>query len=107
MIYVASPYSHENPSVCFRRYIAALEYADRLIKAGHPTFSPIAYGYFFEQFCGANGNFESWIGFNDTMILRCDVVHVLMLEGWDRSRGVRHEIEFAHRNGIPVEHIHA
>ena len=37
----------------------------------------------------------------------CDRLVVLMLEGWNRSRGVREEIETAESMGIDVEYMEA
>lgn len=105
MIYVASPYSHERGDVRHLRYLAVLEYTHGLIRQGIPAFSPIAYGYFFEVFCGANGNYESWRIFNDEMLPRCSSMHVLMLPGYDFSRGVRHEIDLATEIGLPTTFV--
>jgi len=44
----------------------------------------------------------------DLPILACaSRLIVLRLDGWDRSRGVTKEIEFAAERGIPVEFIDA
>lgn len=105
MIYVASPYSHEKYNVRFQRYVKTLEYTNYLIRHNRPAFSPIVYGYFFEHFCGANGSFESWIEFNDSILKRCDEMHVLMLDGWDKSRGIAHEKRLAETLNLPITHI--
>ena len=105
MIYVASPYFHESYDVRFHRYTAVLKYTNGLIRANRPAFSPIVYGYFFEHFCGANANFESWMEFNDEVLKRCDQMHILMLEGWDVSRGILHETDVAKQNGLPITYI--
>jgi hypothetical protein len=47
----------------------------------------------------------TWTTFSETMLKGCDELHVLMLDGWDKSSGVKIEIAEAERMGIPVIYV--
>lgn len=100
LIYLASPYSHNSPAVRMHRFLEARRFAIDAIKNGVPLFSPIVYGKDMETAIGTA--YEPWQGLNDAMVRSCEAVWVLCLEDWAKSRGVRHEIEFAQSLGKPV-----
>jgi len=105
MIYIASPYTHEDVAVLVRRFQLAAAYAGSLMCRGRQCFSPIAYGHQFHLFHNLPIAFEYWQDFNDRILLACDEVHVLRIPGFEESRGVAHEIEMAERHGIPVRYV--
>lgn len=49
--------------------------------------------------------FDQWASDDYTFINRCDEMWVLVSDGWDESYGVKSELEFAFRHGIPVKYI--
>jgi hypothetical protein len=102
MIYIASPYSHQLDSVRYERFIAARVYANNLMQQGVVCFSPIAYGRQFEKVFAVAPDHETWMDFNNWMLLAAQEVRVLKLPGWQKSRGVAHEIALANDHGIPV-----
>lgn len=107
LVYLASPYSHADPSVREERYRAAKKKAAELMQAGHVVFCPIAHSHPIaedlpEEFVV---NHEFWMT-QDLPILRAaERVCVLMLPGWMASLGVRRELEEARKHGIRVEYI--
>lgn len=106
MIYLASPYSHEDPSIEAYRFDAVCRTAARLIVAGVVVVSPIAHShpiYVREPATGAT--FEQWQELDETLLLASEEMWILGLPGWEQSRGVNSEARFAARNGIPVKVI--
>lgn len=93
LIYLASPYSHINPAVRYYRYLAARLATTNLLRENLAVFSPIVYGKEMENIIGQD--YLSWKNLNDVMLSRCDAVMVLKLDGWDESKGVAYEIDFA------------
>ena len=100
LIYLASPFSHPSDAVRNHRYLEARRFTIDALLNGVAIFSPIVYGKDMETAVGTA--FEPWQGLNDVMIRSCEAVWVLCLEDWIKSRGVRHEIEFAHSLSKPV-----
>lgn len=102
MIYLASPYSHQDYHTRVARYAAAQEYAVAAMKEGWVIFSPIVYGHTFSAMQGLPFNYEYWQKFNDHMLLGSKGVIVLRIPGWKESRGVDYEVGLAVKNNIPV-----
>ena len=102
MIYVASPYSHPNPDIRSGRYNRVLEYCGARLALGEVLFSPVVYGHPFAKAGFAQTDHESWMTFNQHMLLHADSLRVLYLQGWEESVGVQAEVAFAYNNGIAV-----
>lgn len=100
MIYLASPYSHPSEAVRYARYLAARFTTITLLKKGIPVFSPIVYGKDMESLIGTD--YKSWAPFNDSMLELCTSVHVLCIEGWNKSRGIEHEVRLAADLNKPI-----
>lgn len=106
-IYLASPYSHPDPKMMQRRYDEACRTAARLMMDGHAVFAPIAHshpiaGYMHESY---RRDFELWMR-EDLPILRyASALWVLTLPGWEASRGVTREREYADQVGIPTRFL--
>ena len=98
IVYLASPYTHDRVEVMEQRYRAACRAAGVLMKQGYVVFSPVAHSHSVavhglepEQ----QTNFQFWMDQDLPVLRKCDILMVLMLPGWDRSRGVAREIEVA------------
>lgn len=94
MIYIASPFSHENQAIEKARYLDAEKYTLHLIREGLPAFSPIVYCYPIHQNRQIRGDFETWKKFNLQMLSRSEELHILQLDQWDQSIGVAHELQW-------------
>lgn len=86
-IYVASPYSHADPEVREERYLRVMEYTAFLIRQGHIAISPIVYGHEMAKRFVLPTDAQSWEIFNYSILDDCDCLHLLKLEGWDKSLG--------------------
>ena len=104
MIYLASPYSHLDPSVREARFDAACQATVELVRAGHVVFSPIVHGHPLVRF-DLPTTWEYWERFDREYLRRCDEMLVLMLDGWRESRGVQAEIDLAIEMDLPIRYL--
>jgi nucleoside 2-deoxyribosyltransferase len=104
VIYLASPYSHPDAGVREQRFRDACQAAAALLRAGHAVFSPIAHSHPLVEH-GIPTGWSFWEGQDRKLLACCDEVVVLMLDGWDRSVGVREEIRIAREMGKPVRFL--
>lgn len=104
MIYLASPYSHQDSVVREQRFRDACRATVQLIQAGHVVFSPIVHGHPL-VWHGLPTDWPFWERFDRDHLVRCDEVVVLMLEGWRESVGVAAEIRIAGDLGKPVRYL--
>lgn len=102
MIYIASPYSHEDYEVRNRRFIGVREYAWSLMSQGHQCFSPIVYGHYYDRQFEPRLSHGYWMNFCEHFLPSCVEMHVLMLSGWDTSLGISLELKLAGTYAIPV-----
>lgn len=101
MIYLASPYSHPDAAVRQKRFEAACRAAATLLRAGLPVFSPVAHSHPIAMH-GVPTTWDFWKQIDREYLRRCSSVFVLLMPGWETSVGVKAEMEFALKAGIPV-----
>lgn len=94
MIYVGSPYSHDSVHIRENRYMENLKYAVYLFNKGESVFSPIGYSHPMVD-CGARIDWKYWKPFDLEMLDNCNVLHALLIPGWDKSVGLSAELEHA------------
>lgn len=105
MIYLASPYTHEDKAIEKRRYVQVCRAAGSLIKQGQHIYSPIAHSRAIAEQSDLPHDYEFWAAYDTDMIHRCDEVVVLMLDGWEQSAGVQAEIKIARVLNKPLRYI--
>ena len=105
VIYVASPYNHPDDDFRYLNFLRVSKYSAKMIANGYVALSPIAYGHPLLSYEKMPYDFEFWSNFCLSLLSKCDELHVLTLDGWDKSRGVLEEIEFAKNNSIPIKYI--
>ncbi len=98
-IYLACPYSH-NP---MRGFVESSKAAARLMDAGNIVFSPISHSHP----VAVHGKLDAmdqafWLRQDLPWLKECDVLMVLQLPGWEISKGVKREIDYAGGLQIPV-----
>jgi len=107
LIYLACPYSHENPDVRNTRWSAANIAAAKLMSQGLYVFSPISHTH--PIAVASNGTlpigWDFWEGFDRQYLNVCKKIIVLRIPGWDTSTGVLAEIKIGTEAGIPVEYM--
>lgn len=96
MIYLATPIKHENPAVESFRVATADRAALTLHDAGIPVFSPASHAGSFASLSSIHQPWDYWQQIDLPILTTCCThLVVLCMEGWDRSEGVRAEIEAA------------
>ena len=104
LIYLASPYTHSDPEKVVERFEAVCKAAAELMKSDHLVFSPIAHTHPLVKY-GLPGHWDFWENYDRLCLKACGVVAVLMLDGWEDSKGVQAEIKIAHEYGLPVVYL--
>ena len=105
MIYLASPYSHEDPAVQNRRFRVVCRVAARLMRQGHQVFSPIAHSHPIAESGGLPGDWAFWEAYDHTMMDACKELWVVMMDGWATSRGIMAEVGYMQAAGKQVAYI--
>lgn len=97
-IYLALPYSGQEE----KSFLHANRVAGLLMEDGHIVFSPISHSHSI----GVHRNdWEFWQKQDLAWLNLCDELMVLKNEGWEESRGVRREIEFADSLCLPIRYL--
>ena len=104
MIYLASPYTHPDPSVREMRFRAVCRQAAEMLRCGIPVFSPIAYTHSIAAH-DLPVEWFFWERYDRVFLEICSEVWVLMLDGWRESKGVAAEIDIASELGMPVVYV--
>lgn len=106
MIYIASPYSHLQKRVENQRYNEVVRYFVWLCaKAeyrGSFIFSPIIHCHWPSVWYSLPTSAAFWADYNFKIIQACSHMHVLAIEGWEKSKGVQHEIKLGKLNSIEM-----
>jgi hypothetical protein len=105
MVYLASPYTHSDPWVREERYKQNLAALVHLLLDGKTVFSPIVHSHHADRMMAHLKDHDFWMKQSINMLVRCDSLTVLMLDGWQRSKGVEEEIRMAQRLGFPIDHL--
>ncbi len=106
-IYLASPYRHPDAEVREKRFIRACIQAGLMMKAGLLVYSPIAHSHPIETIAygGVEQGIEFWMEQDLPMLKMCSMMQILMLDGWNESKGIRREVNHAIENEIFIGHI--
>jgi len=104
-IYVASPYSDKDADVVEERFLAVEKYTAAMLKEEQYLYSPIVHCHSIADKYELPLDFNFWKNYNQAMLSKASLLVVLMLDGWEESKGVTAEIEFAKSCGIEVEYV--
>jgi len=105
MIYLASPYNHEDPSVRDWRYEQTMELLAGLLMSGKFVYSPIVHCHEMSKKFPLSIRFDFWREFDFHMIDLAKCLYVYQLEGWETSTGVSLEIAHAENISKPVVYL--
>ena len=104
IIYVASPYTDDDPKVREARYVAVRDFVGKWTDGATVYFSPIVYAHEIAKSNKLPGDAAFWFEFNFRMMKVCDKVIVLQLPGWEKSVGVASEIAYAKSHDKPLQY---
>ena len=102
IIYLASPYTSNHQPTCHERYHHACKAAAALMKLGHTVFSPIAHSHGIARFIRGHSH-GFWMSQDLPFLDFADKVVVLTLPGWEKSKGIKRELEYAREKGMSVD----
>jgi hypothetical protein len=104
MIYLASPYTDPVDAVRLGRYVDVCRVAAKMMEEGQVVFCPIAHTHAIGSFMKKDLKFnvDFWMKIDLPFLKNCSHLVVLQMPGWDKSAGVKKEIEFAQENKIPI-----
>jgi len=103
LIYIASPYSH--PTNRHNNFLEVSKLAAKLCSEGKIAFSPITYGHTLLDFHEMPSDWHFWRDFCLTFLKNADELIVYKMSGWNESRGVLEEIDFALLHNIKISYI--
>lgn len=106
MIYLAAPYSHPIPAVRELRYAQINDFAARLMLMGRVVFSPISMSHEIARYMPDTFvmDHDFWMAVDLPILDRAERLVVLMLDGWQQSRGVKAEVGRARELRLPVHY---
>lgn len=108
LIYLAAPYTDPDASVsALRAEQASYAAAMLMSRYGFAVFSPITHGHAVVDHLPLEKaiSHDFWMEQCVPVLSRCDELHILRLPGWDRSRGVKYEWDFAIRTNRPIRTV--
>jgi hypothetical protein len=111
-IYMCTVYSLDAPEdtidgMALRefRYQKAMLYTAEFTKKGEVVFSPILHSHPLALKHMIPGDFKFWEKIDFAFIDSAERVRVIMMDGWDRSRGVTAEVNYARSIDKPIEYV--
>lgn len=104
-IYLASPYSHPSPWIRERRYLEAMECMTFYLKQGHAVYSPIVHCHELAKIADLPRDAGFWESYNFKMLAASRELWILLIDGWQDSKGCKAEMAEAERLGILISHV--
>ena len=106
-IYLASPYNDPDEHVRLQRYHEVLDATHYLLSRKFWCYSPIVHCHELARLYNLPKDHTYWSSYNAAMLRGSDSLMVLQLPGWEASRGVQGEIDYAFELGIPIRSLRA
>jgi len=104
--YLATPFSL-HPRGHEAAFIEAARIAGKLVLSGVNCYSPIVSCYPLSVHAGLDPmDLRFWLGYDEVMLHKADVLIVAPMDGWKESKGMAHEIAFFERQGKPIFDLH-
>lgn len=104
-IFVAGPYNASDKSIMENRMNTIKDYCVKQFLEGNSPISALLMGLVYAQHANLPTDTNTWRTFSETLLKGCDELHVLMLDGWEQSSGVKSEIESATKLNISIKYI--
>lgn len=104
-VYLAVPYSHPNPEIRQQRFEAANAMAAILLEQENFVYSPISHSHPISLYMENSNDGNFWMENSLAFLVHCDELVVYCLPGWQESKGIKREIEFAEQREIPISYL--
>lgn len=111
LVYVAAPYSAKNEDggedliTVHNRMRDVCLCMNKLMRRGIKPISPLTMHLLRTYDPKLPGDWAYWGAYSELMLNNCDVMIVLMIDGWKESVGVTAEIELAKATDKPIIYI--
>lgn len=105
LIYLATPYSHPDSEVREGRFRAVNLAAAELMRSGLHIYSPISHTHPIALAGDLPLGWEYWQAYDRAILSACCKLIVLMLDGWNESKGVAGEVAIAQEMGMDIEYL--
>lgn len=105
LIYLASPYSHPDPTVRLDRFDTVCCVAASLMRKGVHLYSPIAHTHPIALKGDLPLSWEFWEQYDRKILAACQELWVCTIDGWKESKGCKAEIAIAAELGLPTRYI--
>lgn len=102
--YLATPYSDPSDFVREDRFRKVTRMAAKLMEAGIAVHSPITQGHAMVKYLPEElkHSHDFWLQADIEILSKVDFLIVLTLDGWQTSRGVTEEIDYAYEKKLPI-----
>lgn len=101
LIYLATPYS-KYPAGLTMAFVDASRLTGRLMGLGYRAYSPIAHTHPIAMYANIDPYSHAiWLPFDGIMMDKSDVIMVAKMAGWEKSFGIKHEIDVFALAGKP------
>ncbi len=104
-IFISLPYYSDDKVRIDERIKQAAIYTSKLMSEGHNAVCVNLLGHLVVTHGDIPNDFDYWDKYSYAVLIDCDELHVVMLEGWDKSKGVTAEIKFATEHNIPIKYV--
>ena len=103
LVFIATPYSHSDPTIVEQRRKTVGNVCARLIEKGVHPISPGLYGLSLMEFkAKEDTSWESWSDLCIAILKKCSAMFIIDVKDWEKSNGVKGELEKALLLDIPV-----
>lgn len=105
-LYLAAPYTSPCKELILSRVEAVNKLAASLMDQGYCVFSPISHSHPISEYTKADAlDHDFWLNQDLEFMEWADEVWVYKLAGWEESRGIKREIEYANKLGKVIKWI--
>jgi len=103
-IYLAAPYSDDDPKLMQKRFEQVTEQVGELMQLGYLVICPVVHYHPVAEVCELPRTWDYWSVIDEPFVEWADELWVYMIKGWKKSTGVNAEIAIARKLGKPVKY---
>lgn len=102
LIYLATVYSKQKAGI-EEAFIEASIITANLLCEGYKVYSPIAHTHPIAKYGLLDPYDHSiWMPFDEAIMAKADTLFVTLMDGWNESKGILHEMTFFANAGKPI-----
>lgn len=101
-VYLACPYSHDDPAIREERWVASNRAAAYLMSKGYVVFAPITHSHPIAMYLDNHLSYEFWLEQDTPFLDWADELCILKIDGYKESKGVNWENRYINGLDKPV-----